>query len=197
MSKQTQNQLLRRDYLLLRLDGQPGAKAKRALGITGRQFEEHLRASLERDASLADAPRSGRPPTYTPTILADCLDWFNHHGFQQLTKEELVSELKQLGILPEDATVRGFHSAFQRYLLELGFDLKWGQRSLAFALSSQHVAGRYQWCLKYQDILTSENLGDYWFCDEIVIEESGHPKGTGRCIHGVLNFAAAAPKLNQ
>ena len=197
MSKQTQNQLLRRDYLLLRLEGKPEATAKRALGITGRQFEDHLRASLERDASLADAPRSGRPPLYTAAILADCLDWFDQHGFQQLTKAELVGKLKQLGILPEDATVRGFHHAFQEYLLGQGFELKWGQRSLTFALSSQHVAGRYEWCLKYQDILTSENLGDYWFCDEVVIEESGHPKGAWRRIHGVGKFAAAACKLNQ
>lgn len=177
MSEPTHNQLLRRDYLLLRLDGLTNTAAKKQLGIKAKTFEDHLRAALMRDCSLADKPRPGRPPIYTSDILDEAFEWFDENDWRLLTKEELVEELKLKSILPESARVDGFYPAFKQHLLVCGYVLKWGQRSLTFALSHQHEIWREEWCLQHQAVFTSETVGDYWFCDEIWAEEAGHPKG--------------------
>lgn len=112
MAEPTQNQILRRDYLLLRLDGLTDTAARKQLGIRAKAFEDHLRAALERDCSLADNPRPGRPPIYTSDILNEALEWFDENDWRLLTKEELVTELKLKSILPESAHVDGFYPAF-------------------------------------------------------------------------------------
>lgn len=173
----THSQVRRRDFLLGLLEGQPGVDAKKALGITGRKFETRLKASLQRDCSLADAPRSGRPPIYTPDILDDAQDWFFRNDWRLLKKSDLVTELQELDILSDDATVRGFYAAFEAHLSCQGYNLKWGARSLSFALSHEHEIQRYEWCQLHQCTFASENLWDYWFEDEIIVEEGGHPKG--------------------
>ena len=177
MTEPTQNEILRRDYLLLRLDGLTDKGARKQLGITAANFEEHLRAALERDCSLADKPRPGRPHIYTPEILNKALDWFDLNDWRLMTKGELVSQLKLKGVLPESAHVEGFYPAFKEYLLDCGYVLKWGQRNLTFALSHQHEIWREEWCQQHQTLFTSETVGDFWFCDEIWAEEAGHPKG--------------------
>ena len=177
MTEPTHNQILRRDYLLLRLDGLTDTAAKKQLGIKAKAFEDHLRAALMRDCSLADKPRPGRPPTYTSDILKEAFEWFDKNDWRLLTKEELVAELKLKSILPESARVDGFTPAFKQHLLDCGHVLKCGQRSLTFALSHQHEIWREEWCLQHQVIFTSETVGDSWFCDETWAEEAGHPKG--------------------
>lgn len=177
MGKITLSQVARRDYLLQRLDNKTDKGAKKELGIKGTRFSARLKAALERDCSIADAPRSGRPPIYTFDILDAALDWFIRFSWQELTKAEFVNELLGIGILPEGAAIDGFYPAFKAHLLGYGFHLKWGQQSFTFALSQDQKLWRAQWCQQHQGTFTTTTLGDYWFCDEIVIEEGGHPKG--------------------
>jgi hypothetical protein len=177
MTKTTQSQVRRRDYLLSRLDGYSDKAAKKKLGIKDKKYEERVRAGLERDLSLTDAPRSGRKPLYTEDTLEDALDYFDQNDWLLITKKELVAGLQQVEILQPNATVDGFYTAFKKHLLKHDLHLKWGQRPLTFALSHQHEVWRHKWCIKQQAVLTSALMKDYWFCDEILIEEGGHPKG--------------------
>lgn len=180
MSQPTSSQILRRDYLLLILEGKSDSAARRQLSIKGTRFVERLKEALVRDCSLADAHRTGRPALYTDDLLEEALAWFDRNAWQQLNKEELVAALQEDGILPEDACVEGFYPAFKSYLVDQGLRLKWGQRTLTFALSPQHEIWREEWCHEHQHAFTERELGAFYFTDEIVIEESGHPKGTVR-----------------
>lgn len=74
MTETNQNQILRRDYLLLRLDGLTDKAARKHLGIRAKAVEDPLRATLERDCSLADQPRPGRPAIYTFVILNEAFE---------------------------------------------------------------------------------------------------------------------------
>lgn len=185
MSHPTASQVRRADFVLSLLDGSTVKAAVKKLHIKGKKFVQRVKASLQRDCSLADAPRPGRPVIYTATTLDQALDWFQHHDFQLLTKQKLVEELELEGILPSDTSTSGFYHAFKSHLLTYGFELKWGQRTLTFALTRQHQIWRTEWCLAHKAALTLALLVGIWFCDEIVIEESGHPKGEVCCIqHG-------------
>jgi hypothetical protein len=124
-----------------------------------------------------EAPRSGRPLLYTADVLNAAQDWFDQHAWQQLNKSEFVTELKELGILSKSASVSGFYFAFKNQ----GLHLKWAQRSLTFALTPKHEILREDWCIRHQGTFTAETLGSFWFCDEVVIEEGGHPKGKLQC----------------
>lgn len=177
MKEITQSQKRRADYVVKRLDGQTDKQAKKALGIKGKKFSQRLQTGLRRGASLKDAPRPGRPITYTVDILEQALDWFNHHQWELLSKEELVSKLQKADILTNDAKVEGFYPAFKSYLVTMGFKLKYATRTLTFALTNAHEDGRLEWCIKHQRIITDATVGSYWFLDEVIIEEGGHPKG--------------------
>lgn len=193
MSQPTENQLLRRDYLLLLLDGVKDKEARKQLGIKGKDFVKNLRAALERDCSLADAPRTGRPLLYTVDILNDALDWFDQNSWRHLNKQEFFDEVLAVGILPNEATLDGFYPTFKEHLHEQGLHLRWAQRNLTFALTTRHELLREQWCDEHEDTFTEQKLDEFWFCDEIVVEEGGHPKGVDpKCVHLLFNVATLA-----
>ncbi len=193
MSHPTASQERRRDFLLSLIDGSTVKAAAKKLHIKGKKFVQRLKASLQRDCSLADAPRTGRPVTYTTAALDQALDWFLLNDFLLLTKQQLVENLELEGILESGTSTSGFYHAFKQHLLTYGFELKWGRRTLTFALTRQHEIWRREWCLAHKAALTLTLLLGIWFCDEIVIEESGHPKGEVHCIQhgGAAAFLAA------
>lgn len=174
----TQSELRRKDYLLLRLDNKTDKVAKKKLGIKGKQFSERLKAALNRDCTLSDAHRSGRPRVYTSEVLDWALDWFQQNAWRMLKMATFVAELKEVGILPSSAKAAGFSPAFHAHCARLGLHLKWGQQSLTFALSHQHEIWRYSWCLAMENAFVEPALWGFTFCDEITIEETGHPKDT-------------------
>ncbi len=163
--------------MLLLLDGKTDAEARKRLKIKGTRFVDRLREALEERSSLAEAPRPGRPPTYTPDILDDTLQCFDLHAYQLLDKADFFEELKAAGVFPITANESGFYHAFKVHLASYGLQLKWGRRYLAFALTKRYEDARYSWCLENQEVFTDATVGDFWFCDEIWVEEGGHPKG--------------------
>ena len=177
MSKPSQTEIDRNEFLLAILDGKTQAQAKKLIGITDHRFVERLKEALRERRSLSEAPRSGRPPVYSEDVLQDTLDWFDCNDWQLLNKEEFFTSLQEVGILDDKATERGFFYAFKTYLASCGLQLKWGRRFLAFALTPTHEAGRAVWCLENEKVFTDETVGRFWFVDEIVLEEGGHPKG--------------------
>lgn len=158
MSQPTENQLLRRHYLLLLLNGVKDKDARKQLHIKGKDFVENLRAALELDCSLADAPCTGRPLLYTVDILNDALDWFDRNSWGQLNKQEFFDEVLAVGILPNEATLAGFYPAFKEHLCEQGLHLRWAQRNLTFALTTRHELLREQWCYEHEETFTEQKL---------------------------------------
>ena len=68
------NQRLRAD-VVIELTKLPGAgSVLKRMGINNNRFYPRLRENLATHASLADAPRSGRPPKYTEEMLAKAMD---------------------------------------------------------------------------------------------------------------------------
>lgn len=152
-------------------------KVAASLGITDRRFISRMKADLIQYASIAEAPRSGRPPKYTAYLLGRAQDYMLHGVDAAWTKEDVVQGMINAGILDDDASVEGFWERFTQYMRDEGTPLVYGSQRLTFALSQAHIQSRLWWCQNHKSTLTDEKVGNWWFVDEIVIEEGPHPKG--------------------
>jgi len=150
---------------------------KRHLGINDKAYHTRLEQLLTDYHSIADAPRAGRPAKYSDDQLSQAKMWLMSLELPCHCARDLVDCLVEEGILPEGTPPRGFMPAFKAYLAQQGLQLKYGQRTLTFPLSQAHITGRLKRCLEMQHIFTSATVKDWWFEDEITIDQGGVPKG--------------------
>ncbi len=167
----------RSQYLLELLRSVDDRAIRRKLGIKDKKFKKRLMTNLEKYCSIADAPRSGRPRSYTPTTYEAAKEVLLELEDTVCSSQELVKVLQDRSILPPTAKHGSFMRGFKSYLSGTGLTLAYGQRKLTFALSTRHVAARLAWCLKMGITLTIDVVKTYWFGDEIAISYGGKPKG--------------------
>lgn len=160
--------------VLQRYDVQDVAKG---MGITDTRFVTRLVQDLRQHASIAEAPRSGRPVLYTNIMLEHAQAFMLEGVDAAWSKEDIVAGMIEVGILPEDTSVDGFWERFAGYMRQQGTPVVYGCQLLTFAMSRDHISGRHRWCHHVKHKLTEERIGRYWFVDEVAIEESGLPKG--------------------
>jgi hypothetical protein len=171
------NQRLRAD-VVIELTKLPGAGGVlKRMGINNTRFYTRLRENLATHASLADAPRSGRPPKYTDELLAKAMDCLLEMMDPIWSSQEIVDTMVDAGILEAGTSVRSFMAVFQEYLLERGIRLLYGRQRLVFALSRHHANGRLAWCQEAQFTFTDTTVQHFWFVDEISLIHGGDPKG--------------------
>lgn len=158
-------------------------------GFTDHSFVKRLQYNLVNQASIADAPGKGRHAIYTAGVLDACLEIFKKLDRPVWSREAFVSEMIDQYLLPVGTSVGGFWAAFQKHLKKRGWHLAYGPRRTMFALSNKHCQGRLKWAKDNETVLTNQTVGDYWFCDEISIEQGGKPKGE---VHGSCPYVAIA-----
>lgn len=175
MSNIPPSQRRRADFLLavLKLPGVPGVAKK--CGIKDHSFIRRLEHNLSEHASLADAPREGRPPKYTTELLGEAWGYMKELD-GAWSSSDFVSYLIDMGTLQEGNSVAGFWEAFQAYVHRQGWRLVYGTQRLTFALSTAHAKGRLQWCHDHEREMTSHMVRQYWFVDEILLEYPPAPK---------------------
>lgn len=176
MSGVTDCQARRARYLLALLE-QPGAReAAKAMGITDHRFVSRLEEDLRLHGSIAEAPRTGRPPKYTDFLLEQAQEYLLEGVDAAWSKDDIVSGMVAEGILPEGTSVRGFWEAFAAYMRQQGTPVLFGCQLLTFALSASHIRRRLSWGHKHKSVFTDRTMGSWWCVDELMIEEGGHPK---------------------
>lgn len=191
MRAPTTSERTRAQYLFELLASVDDRAIRRNLGIKDKGFKKRLMTNLQRYCSIADAPRSGRPRSYTTATHEASKDVLLELEDTVCSSKEFVKELQDRAILPPTAKHESFMRAFKVYLSGTGLTLAYGQRKLTFALSSRHVAARLAWCLKKGVTLTIDTVKTYWFGDEITISYGGKPKGGLVKLH----YTPALPRL--
>lgn len=93
------------------------------------------------------------------------------------SKADIVAGMIEAGILAEDTSVDGFWERFSAYMRQQGTPVVYGCQLLTFAMSQDHISKRLKWCHRHKTVLTEKKVEDWWFLDEVAIEESGLPKG--------------------
>ena len=177
MRTPTKSERTRAQYLIALLSSVDDRAIRRKLGIKDKKFKKRLMANLEKHCSIADAPRSGRPRSYTPATYEAAKGVLLELEDTVCSSRELVRVLQDRAILPPTAKHESFMRGFKLYLSGTGLTLAYGQRKLTFALSTRHVAARLAWCMKMGTTLTIDVVKSYWFGDEIAISYGGKPKG--------------------
>ena len=167
----------RRAQLLLAVLRQPAAQeAANSLGITDHRFISRLEEDLRLHASIAEAPRSGRPAKYTDHVLEQACLYMMEGVEACWTKEDIVDGMVQADILPAGTSVRGFWERFSDYMRQRGTPVVYGCQLMTFALSLKHIQGRLSFCHRHKRTFTVLTMPTWWFVDELIVEQGGHPK---------------------
>lgn len=148
-----------------------------SLGIKDSRFITRLMEDLRLHASIAEAPRKGRPVLYTDVLLQQAQEYMLEGVDAAWSKADIVAGMIEAGILAEDTSVDSFWERFTDYMRQHGTPIVYGCQLMTFAMSLEHISKRLAWCHRHKDLLTEQRIGDYWFMDEVAIEESGLPKG--------------------
>lgn len=163
--------------MLLLLEHDVVQEAAESMGITDHRFITRLQEDLRQHASIAEAPRSGRPVLYTDILLQQAQELMLEGVDAAWSKADIVAAMIEEGILAEGTKVESFWERFAQYMRQQGTPVVYGCQLLTFAMSLDHIRLRLKWCHRHKTVLTSERIGGYWFMDEVAIEESGLPKG--------------------
>ncbi len=177
MSNITDCQARRAEFLICALDLPSVQELAVELGITDRRFLDRLAQDLRLHASIAEAPRSGRPVKYTDFVLQQAQSYMLDGVEAYWSKEDIVLGMIAIGILEEGTSVESFWERFTAYMRQQGTPVVYGCQRLTFALSLDHIKKRLRWCYAHSTQLTEEKIKSWWIVDEIVVEEGGHPKG--------------------
>lgn len=177
MSLITACQSRRAAFLVQVLDLPVVREVAAGMGITNPRFISRLQDDLKLYASIGEAPRDGRPPKYTEYVLQLARDYMLEGVDAVWTKDDIVHDMMDVGILPEGCSVEGFWERFSAYMREQGTPVVYGCQRLTFALSHAPITKRLAWAHNHKPTLSEARVGDWWFVDEITILEDPHPKG--------------------
>lgn len=167
----------KRAQLLLAVLQQPAAQeVANSLGITDHRFISRLEKDLRQHASIAEAPRTGRPAKYTDHVLEQAQAYMMDGVEACWTKEDIVEGMVAAGILAADTSVRGFWERFSAYMRQQGTPVVYGCQLMTFALSLKHIQGRLGFCQRHKGTFTERTMPTWWCVDELIVEQGGHPK---------------------
>lgn len=154
------------------------AAAQRASGLKDPHACDKIGKLLLETHSLADRPRSGRPPKYD--------DNCNAAAYQQLitsptpyhTDSAFAADLQRQGKAPPHSKGRCLKRCLRKHLASKGKKLAYGQRSRPHSLVLLQEQKRRLWCTGSKARFDTEaKLQRCTFEDETTVEEDPHPKG--------------------
>lgn len=153
-------------------------QARKYSGLESRVTLRHIIAHLGEYETLEDAERPGRPKKYTDEVLEGALTELRDNPTEFWDVAQFISHLKENGVIHEGAKAYYFVKCLKTYAKERNVRLVVGQQKTTFLLNSGHMEKRLKWCHDNVNLMTAEFVKSAWWEDEIMIEESAHPKGT-------------------
>jgi hypothetical protein len=197
MSSIPSRQRQRAEFLVVLLKSEEAKRVQKQLGIKDHGFLKRLSNNLTEYSSIADAPRTGRDRKYTDELLGQARDQLLEGESYLWSKQAFVDSLIGDGILAAGTSIHGFWEAFAPYMQQRGLRLVYGIQRLTFAMSSQHASLRLSWCRQQEEVITTRNVKEFWFTDEISLEHGPHPAGESHTSMQVTTsvFASLQPAL--
>jgi hypothetical protein len=150
-----------------------------ACRVSGLSRNAHVRIldMLCRNGHLEDSGRSGHPPVYTKAMMEAAYVKVVNDNTGKLTGKSLVQLLKREGRLHLTADVRRFIRHLKTHIKAKGQKLLTNYRRTTFYLSKRDEGMRLAHAHYMMRLLDAGYLDNMVFEDEVILEESPHPKG--------------------
>ena len=172
----TKAKLKRAQYLLAFL--QTGDKDYSCrVSKLSRHAHERLISLLAESGDIEDAPRTGRPRAYTGAVMAIAYGLLAGQEEAKLTGADLIKELKGTGQLHESAERKQFMVHLKAYVKSKGHTLLTNCTRTKFGLTMEDAKLRAIHAQAMLLLLRNSPLCNFVFSDEVILEESPHPKG--------------------
>lgn len=190
----TKSKLARARYILAFMQTSDKAYSCRMSGLSGNAHQRIIE-SLYKNGSLEDSQRSGRPLTYSDTVLEKAYMRVATDDTSKLTGKGLAVELKEQGILHPSADVRRFICHLKLYIKKKGYKLISNYRRTTFHLSMSDKVIRLAHARHMLQILDKGLLSNLIFSDEVTLEESPHPKGKPIVMYSMHEISFKLPPM--
>jgi transposase len=164
-------------YLATLMKTKNDRKARVVSGLKSRSTKQRIQKRLAEYGSLADQPRTGRPVTITKAAQQKAWEIIVSKDSPLLTGSELLSILKDEGLVPANSAVHTLVKHLKTYAHSLGHQLMMNVRGTIFALLKTDAPTRVQFSKDLLDLIDEVGLDNIWFEDETTEEEYPHPKG--------------------
>jgi hypothetical protein len=168
--------LARARWLVAYLQTNNKAYACRVSGLSHHALKRIIRM-LCRNGHLEDSGRSGRPPVYKGAMLEAAYVKVVKDNTGKLTGKSLVQQLKREGQLHQTADVRRSLRHLRVHVKGKGQKLLTNYRRTTFYLSKRDEGLRLAHAHDTLRLLDAGYLSNLVFEDEVILEESPHPKG--------------------
>jgi hypothetical protein len=172
----TAGALARAKWVLAYLQTNDRAYACRVSGLS-RSAHVRIIAMLSRNGHLEDSDRSGRPAVYTEAMMEAAYVRVVNDTTGKLTGKSLVQLLKREGQLHLTADVQWFLEQLTTHIKQKGQKLLTNYRRTTFRLSKRDEGVRLACAHVTLRLVDAGYLDSFVFEDEVVLEESPHPKG--------------------
>ena len=132
---------------------------------------------IEATGTVADAPRSGRKPVYTPQVLEAAYRLSRELPGADCSGTALMETLVENRILEEGHNVRAFMRVFDQYVSKYHHKrLKTASTSSSFLLKEEDKPLRLEYAKKMLRLWPTDDSATLIFTDETTLEASPHPK---------------------
>lgn len=164
-------------FTILCLDGSSPSAAAKELGHTPK-YAARVLQHLKEHGTFAEAEHNRAPSKFTPEVMAAAQQKLLDSADRALTTRDLVQLLEADGVLTPPTDRHNFLFHFRDYLSAHDLTLQVGATSTIFRITEESALERYNTAQALLDLAPNDAaLQDFIFIDEIVFEESPHPKG--------------------
>ena len=174
--KGTAQTLARVKYVLAYLQTSNKSQSARAAKLSYHAHERIIKG-LAKNGHLGESERPGRPALYTQEEMEAAYEVLASQQYGKLTGVALMRQLKACGKLHATAEPKRFLEHLSKFILKKGQRLITNCTKTTFFISVQGALERLKYARWWQSELVHRSLRSVVFCDEVVLEESPHPKG--------------------
>jgi hypothetical protein len=182
----TSQELARSKYQLAFMQTGSRPYACKASGLSPHAHQRIINMLSERGHTF-EHERSGRPQVYTDIQMEAAYEALTQQEEAPLTGVALLKKLIADGEIHTTATAKRFLEHLRAYIQSQGQRLITNSSKTTFFISIKDVADRQRYAHTMQAELQSRPLESIVFADEVIVEESAHPKGEGWGLRQLCN----------
>jgi len=172
-----ENELKRAKYILNFLQTHSKSEARKCSGLGKNDHKSIIEMFADR-GTFYDSKRSGAPEKYSDSKMKKAVKVLLQNEGRPMTRKALVQKLIDDGSIHTNASPGRFLKKFKKHVQAQKHRLMTNSRSTTFFISHNDSEERLRYCKQLLSQLEGQwTLKNLVFCDEVILEESPHPKG--------------------
>lgn len=173
----SRSEFKRAQYILAFLQSGSVAFACKASGLSRMSHQRIVQMIAERGHAF-DSSRSGRPVVYSAAIMEPACEKLINSDEGYLNGKQLQHKLVSEGVLHPSSDVDTFMRHLKQHVASQGHKLIVNSVKTTFYIKQSDKKHRMAYAQAVLDLLrTSKSLANLIYTDEVILEESPHPKG--------------------